>query len=68
MNLFGGFGGCGNNCNGGCDCCTIIILLWLLQCCGCGCNHGSDNMCGGGCDCCTIILILMLLGCCGCCK
>lgn len=66
MNLFGGFGGgCGNTCNGGCgcDCCTLIILIWLLQ--SCGCNHGTDNMNLGGCDCCTILLLLILLGCCG---
>ena len=66
MNLFGGFnGGCNGNNMGGCDCCSLIFLILLLQNCGCG-GHNSDNVNFGGCDCCTLILLLLLLCNCGC--
>ena len=50
-----GFGGC----NGGCDCCNLIIWILLLQ---CLCGNGNN---GCGIDCCTLIILLLLCGCCG---
>lgn len=55
MNFFGGFGSAGN-CTGGCDCCSILLLIMLLQCCGCG-NNGCSI------DICSLLLILALCGC-----
>ena len=68
MNFFNGSCGNGfnNGCNGGCDCCSMIVWILLLQClCGCGNNNNGCGM-----DCCTLITLLLLCGCCGnsCCK
>ena len=52
--FFGGFGGCNNGCGTGMnmqlDCCTILLLLFLLN--QCGCNDMT-----------WLILILLLCGC-----
>ncbi len=60
MNFFNN--GCGNNtcgCQGGCDICSIVVLMLLLQCCGCGCQI----------DPCTLIFLLLICGCGNnCCK
>ena len=61
MNFFnnscgGGFSG---GCNSGCDCCSLIIWILLLQ---CLCGNGNN---GCGMDCCTLIILLLLCGCCG---
>ena len=53
-NMFG-HGNCGlnNGCNDGFDCCTIILLLLLISCCGCDI------------DWCTLIIIFILFNGCG---
>jgi len=63
MNFFNnnGCGGTFNGAMGGCDCCSLILWILILQ-----------NLCGGnnggcGIDCCTLILLLLLCGC-GCNK
>ena len=66
MNFFGGSncGDVGRDC--GNDCCSLIFLIMLLQCCGCGCcfNKGINVDCG------TILFLLLLsnCGCNNCCK
>ena len=52
----------------GCNCCDIILLLMLLNNCGCGGNMGGI----GSCD---IVWLILILSCicgggngCGCCK
>lgn len=56
-----GYNGCNKGCEnrekttfgGGCDCCTLILILLM-----CGCNgFGEDNCCW------NIILLLLLLQC-----
>ncbi len=63
MNFFGGSncgdmnrdcGGCGN------DCCSLLFLILLLQCCG-GCGFGG--MKGINVDCGTILFLLLLSNC-----
>ena len=66
MNFFGGSncGDMGKDC--GCnDCCSIIFLILLLQCCGGGCGMKGINV-----DCGTILFLLLLsnCGCNGFCK
>lgn len=65
MNFFGG-SNCGNDrdcCNGcGMDCCNLIFLLLILQCCG-GCGFGGKG--GEICIDCKTILFLILLSSCG---
>ncbi|MGN1162684.1 MAG: chorion class high-cysteine HCB protein 13 [Christensenellales bacterium] len=56
---FGNFGG--HDCCG-CDICSLIFLLLLLQCCGCGNGFGMD----GGCGCGSILWLILLLNCCCC--
>lgn len=47
--------------DGGCDCCTLLILILLLSNCGCGNGFANDD---NGCGCVWyIILIFLLLGC-----
>ena len=59
MNFFNGSCGGGfNGCNSGCDCCSLILWIILLQ---CLCGNGN----GCGMDCCTLIILLLLCGCCG---
>ncbi|MBQ8444491.1 MAG: chorion class high-cysteine HCB protein 13 [Clostridia bacterium] len=66
MNFFNNNNGCGGNfdhCGCGCDICSIIFWIILLQClCGCG-NNGGCGM-----DCCTLIILLLLCGCNNHCK
>lgn len=58
-----------NGTNGcGCNTCDIVLLLMLLNCCGCGGNMGGL----GSCD---IMWLILILSCicgggngCGCCK
>ena len=48
--FFGGFGnGCGHCGNEGFDCCTLLLILWLIN--SRGCN-----------DCTLLILLLLLCG------
>jgi hypothetical protein len=64
--FFGNNGfGCNKGCNmghrdGGCDCCTLLILILLLCNCGGKGFQGDDDGCG-----CIwyIILIFLLMGC-----
>lgn len=71
MNFFGNCG-CGNTSS--CDLLVYIILIQLLNNCGCGCgNHGMDNCCdqkcGCGIDICTLIVLMLFFGCGNkCCK
>ncbi len=66
MNFFGGSncgdmgrdcGNCTNFGNCGNDCCSLIFLILLLQCCG-GCNMKGINV-----DCGTILFLLLLSNC-----
>ncbi len=51
-------GGCGNGFGGcGCDPCSILLWLMILQ---CICGNGNG---GCGIDCCTLIILLLLCGC-----
>ena len=62
MNFFNNGGGCGNNYGtfgGGCDCCTLILWLIILQ---NLCQNGGN---GCGIDSCTLLLLLLLCGGCG---
>lgn len=67
MNFFNGFGGFGKHGDGkgGCGCegndiWSILILVWLLSCCGIDCNFDM-------CEIIPLIIILSLLSsCCGC--
>ncbi len=67
MNFFGGSncGEVGRDCNGGCDSCSLIFLLLLLQNCGCGFGGHKD---GQICIDCDTLLFLILLSNCGCNK
>ena len=59
MNFFGG-SGCGDvgrDCGYGNDCCSLIFLILLLNCCG-GCDMKGINI-----DCGTILLLLLLSNC-----
>ncbi|MBE6804789.1 MAG: chorion class high-cysteine HCB protein 13 [Clostridiales bacterium] len=59
MNFFNNNTGCGGNfdhCGCGCDICSIVLWIILLQCL-CGGNNGC------GIDCCTLIILLLLCGC-----
>lgn len=58
MNFFNNTCGGGfNGCNGGCDCCSLLLWIMILQ---CLCGNGNN---GCGMDCCTLILLLLLCGC-----
>ena len=53
--------GCGGGIGGfagGCDCCSLILWILILQ---CICGNGG----GFGMDCCTLIILLLLCGGCG---
>mgnify|MGYP005807899441 FL=1 len=59
MNFFGG-SGCGDvgrDCGYGNDCCSLIFLILLLNCCG-GCGMKGINI-----DCGTILLLLLRSNC-----
>ena len=59
MNFFGG-SGCGDvgrDCGYGNDCCSLIFLILLLNCCG-GCGMKGINI-----DCGTLLLLLLLSNC-----
>ena len=59
MNFFNGSCGGGfNGCAGGCDACSLLTWIILLQ---CLCGNGN----GCGMDMCTLIILLLLCGCCG---
>jgi len=49
-------GGCGGFGMGGCDPCSLLLWLIILQ---CLCGNGN----GCGIDCCTLIILLLLCGC-----
>ena len=52
-------GGFNNGCGGcGCDPCSLLVWIILLQ---CLCGNGN----GCGIDSCTLIILLLLCGCCG---
>lgn len=69
MNLFNGFGfggfgkhgdgkgGCG--CDNGCDIMSILMLVWVLSCCGIDCNFDICEILP------LIILLSLLSNCCG---
>ena len=56
-----------NGANGcGCNTCDIVLLIMLLNCCGCGGGTGF-----GGCNSCDIVWLILILSClcgggCGC--
>lgn len=50
-------GGCGGFGMGGCDPCSLLLWLIILQ---CLCGNGNG---GCGIDCCTLIILLLLCGC-----
>ena len=64
MNFFNNTN-CGGNgfhgMEGGCEPCTLLIWILILQC-FCG-NHGGMEI-----DLCTLLLLLVILGGCGCNK
>ncbi|MBQ3494813.1 MAG: hypothetical protein IJA69_05290 [Clostridia bacterium] len=64
MNIFGRFGNVFGGSRGGCDCCSLIWLMFLLSICGCNNRDYDEGYCGGGGnDCCSLIFLLILLGC-----